>query len=80
MFIPVGGMPNFERWRGLVNDFYADPKNAKRPVPDAMAAAGKIVQDEVMKAYTERVERAKKATPAPSATVPDAADPTTIPR
>jgi len=53
-YIPVQGKPKYERWRALVNDFYADPANARRSVPAAMAAAGKVIQDEFMKDYAAR--------------------------
>src|SRR5437868_13124775 len=41
--IPTSGTADFEYWRKLVNEYFADPKNANRSVPDAMYAAGKIV-------------------------------------
>jgi hypothetical protein len=47
--IPSGGRANHARWRAMVNEFYADPANEKRSVPDAMAAAGKRVFEEMMK-------------------------------
>lgn len=75
--IPTGGMPKYELWRSRVNDFFADPANAKRSVPDAMAAAGKIFQDEFLKAWAEHK---KKATPAPGAATPEPAAPPADPR
>jgi hypothetical protein len=70
-------MPNYERWRRLVNDYFADPANAKRSVPDGMAAAGKIMQEEMLKA---NAELQKQLTPVPNASTPAAtAAPTTVP-
>jgi hypothetical protein len=74
LWIPAGGRPDFERWRALVNDFYADPANAKRPLPDAMAAAGKILEREALQAYRER-RKAAEASPGAAASGP-AATPT----
>jgi hypothetical protein len=68
VWIPASAKPNYERWRAMVNDYFADPANAERPVPDGMAAAGKILQAEMVKEYQERAERLKSA-PSPS---PDA--------
>src|SRR5258706_11530048 len=38
--IPTSGTADFEYWRKLVNEYFADPKDANPSVPDAMFAAG----------------------------------------
>jgi hypothetical protein len=63
VMLPTSGTADFERWRKLVNEYFADPKNANRAVPDAMLAAGKIVSEEMKKEYRERM----MASPVPSA-------------
>ena len=70
VYVPTGGRPNFERWRDLVNAYYADPANAKRSIPDAMSAAGKQIGEEMMQAYRKRLEA--RRSPAPSPAPPDA--------
>lgn len=70
-FVPSVNKPNYERWRALVNEFYADPANAKRAVPDGMAAAGKTIQEELMADLMKRRQRAKASpSPAPAASAP----------
>ncbi len=56
-YVPGGGRMQHERWRALVNEFYADPANAKRPLPDAMQAVG-------IKIFEER-KKGWKSTPEP---------------
>jgi hypothetical protein len=68
VWLPSTSHTDFERWRSLVNEYFADPANAKRSVPDGMAAAGKIIQREVMETYRKHEE----ALTAPSPTVSSA--------
>jgi hypothetical protein len=69
--VPAFSKPNYERWRGLVNDYFADPANAKRSVPDAMAAVGKEEQKRVMEEYKARRRAAMSPSPGSSpATTP----------
>lgn len=65
VYVPTGGKPNFERWRTLVNEYFADPANAKRSIPDAMGAAGKQIAEEMMEKYKKRIE-ARRRTPVPT--------------
>ncbi len=66
-WVPVYARPDYERWRKLMNEYFADPKNANRPLADGMGAAGKIFQDETLKALRERAERARRSPgPVPS--------------
>jgi len=70
-FVPVYAKPDYERWRKLMNDYFADPANANRPIADGMAAAGKIFQDEMFKALKDRADRLRSAPrPAPSGDAP----------
>jgi hypothetical protein len=69
-FVPVFAKPDYERWRKLMNDYFADPANANRPVADGMAAAGKIFQDEMFKALKDRADAATAPSPAPSGAAP----------
>jgi len=68
--IPSRGRPQYERWRQAVNEYFADPANAMRSVPDAMKWFGDQVQKEQLQAIEQRrLERAKaraNASPAPS--------------
>jgi len=59
LMVPSEGASDHERWRAMVNEFYADPANANRPVPDAMAEAGKKIREEVIKAWEEQRRRAR---------------------
>lgn len=73
-WVPSVNKPNYEHWRALVNEFYADPANAKRPLPDAMSAAGKTIQDEILADLAERRKRARSApSPVPTSSAGDAA-------
>ena len=70
-WVPVSGKPDYERWRKLMNDYFADPANAKRPIADGMAAAGKILQDEMFKALKDRDDAAKsRPSPVPPGDAP----------
>ncbi len=64
-WLPIYSKPNYERWRAMMNDYFADPANADRSLPDGMGAAGKIVQDEILKAYKERSKQGSSASPSP---------------
>ncbi len=64
--IPTAGTADFEYWRRLVNEYYADPKHADRPVPDAMYAAGQIVTENITRSLRERQLRGS-ASPSPAA-------------
>jgi len=73
--ISTTGTADFERWRQLVNDYFADPKHANRAVPDAMYAAGKIITDEMI-ADLRRRRGLASPSPAPaSPSGPPAASP-----
>ena len=66
--VPSQGKSDYERWRSLVNDYFADPANANRSLPDGMAAAGKVLTDETMKAYrAQRDAERSQPKPTPSA-------------
>ena len=67
--LPTTSRVDFERWRRLVNDYFADPKNANRAVPDAMAAAGKIITEEML-ADLKRRRMQGQASPSPAAASP----------
>lgn len=70
-FIAVGRKAQYARWRDMVNAYFADPANANRPVPDAMAAVGAQLLAEQTKAWNEQRQRRSPAAGAPS-TTPDA--------
>jgi hypothetical protein len=76
VMIPTTGTADFNRWRALVNEYFADPKNANRAVPDAMYAVGKIMSAEIARDWNERTRAAASPSPAPSsASRPSAASP-----
>jgi len=52
--VPSVGKANYERWRNMVNEFYADPAHANAQLPDAMGAVGKKLQEEMLQAGRER--------------------------
>jgi hypothetical protein len=62
--IAAGGRQDYERWTAMVNEFYEDPANAERPIPDAMLVVGRKFQEEIMKAYRERLMSSPVPTPA----------------
>ena len=64
--IPPGGRPDYERWRVKVNEFFADPKNERREVVDAMRTIGDTMARERLRDTVDRMNR----TPAPSASPP----------
>src|SRR6266481_2663581 len=64
--IPTSGTADFEYWRKLVNEYFADPKNANRSVPDAMFAAGKIVSQNITRSLQERQQQSPSPSPAAS--------------
>ena len=64
--IPAMGRPDFEFWRTKVNDYFADPKNANRELPDAMKAVGDQISLERLKRYGERNQRSPAPVPSPS--------------
>jgi hypothetical protein len=67
VMLPTSGMADFERWRTLVNEYFADPKNANRVVPDAMAEAGKVISAEAIQRLRERnAQAAISPSPSPS--------------
>jgi hypothetical protein len=53
-FLPTGGRPQYERWRAMVNEFYADPANAARPIPDAMGFVGAKMREEMFQRLRAR--------------------------
>jgi hypothetical protein len=74
-YVPAGGRGKYEEWRRKVNEFYEDPANADRSIPDAMLVIGKQVQDRIMKAYKERRRAAGRtqagASPTPAGGAPE---------
>ncbi len=52
---------SYERWRQLVNDYFADPANAKRSLPDGMAAAAKVLRAEWAQRYEEQKKKSRSA-------------------
>jgi hypothetical protein len=56
--------PDYARWRDEVNEYFRDPANAKRSIPDAMGAIGARISREQLDRIIDR-ERGR-ATPAPS--------------
>ena len=68
--IPSRRRPQYERWRQGVNEYFADPANANRSLPDAMKWFGDQVQKEQLEALERRrLEKAKaraNASPTPS--------------
>ena len=54
----------FDRWVRDVNEFYKDPANQARPVPDAIYEVGSKVRDEMLKNWG--LQRMGKPTPTQS--------------
>ena len=74
-WVPAGGRPDYDRWLREVNEFFADPKNENRPVPDAMLVVGERIQAEIMEAYQKRRrERFAARTPAATSSPTPAAE------
>ena len=63
--VPAGGQPNYYLWREKVNEFYADPKNAKRDIVDAMDAVGAQLSRERLKKMGERTDARSSPRPSP---------------
>ena len=78
VFVPTSNKPDYLRWRAMVNDYYANPANAKRSVPEAMATAGKQIQEEILRAYRKRME--SRAAPLASPSPPSPGSASTDPR
>jgi hypothetical protein len=60
-----GGAQDFNRWVREVNAFYEDPKNAERPVPDAMHAVGMRIGGEWLQELARKQQQGKPS-PSPS--------------
>jgi hypothetical protein len=63
--VPTGGGKNYDRWVREVNEYFADPANAKRSVPDAMGFVGTKIRNEWMQQWANRVRQARPS-PSPS--------------
>jgi hypothetical protein len=62
--LTVQGGKDFSRWVKGVNEYFQDPANANRAVPDAMAFVGGKIREEWLRNYAER---SRQAGPSPSA-------------
>ena len=52
-YVPTGGKKTrYEMWRERINEFYADPANAKKQLPDAMGAVGAKLAQEILERNT----------------------------
>ena len=60
----AGGKNVFDRYLREVNAYFADPANAKRSVPDAMAFVGLKIRNEWLQDWARKTQQAK---PSPSA-------------
>src|SRR5262245_35236819 len=63
--LPAGrGRQDYDRWLREIDAYFADPANARRTVPDAMAAVG----DKIRRAWLENwaAKQANRAKPSPS--------------
>lgn len=60
-----GGSRDFNRWVREVNAFYEDPKNAERPVPDAMHVVAMRMRDEWLQELARKKQQGKPS-PSPS--------------
>jgi hypothetical protein len=65
VLIPVGGGKNFDRWRGEVDAYFADPANANRTVPDAMYAVGSKIRTEWLQDWARKTQQGRPS-PSPS--------------
>ncbi len=66
VFVPSDGRVQYERWRDMVNEFFANPSNAAQPIADGMKYAGDKLQAERLKALDERLDRLMRQGPPPS--------------
>ena len=64
--IPTSNGKDFYRWVGGVNEFYENPANAQREVPDAMFEIGSRLQAELLKKLADRAQQPRPS-PSPSA-------------
>jgi hypothetical protein len=69
--IPTMGRARYKEWQDGVNEFYEDPANADRPVPDAMLEVGRELQDRILKAYRAQREAARESATAPATPAPE---------
>lgn len=63
--VPTGNDKNFGRWVRAVNDFYADPANENRSVPDAMYQVGSTIRTQMLRDWG--LKRQGRPVPSPSA-------------
>jgi hypothetical protein len=56
---------DFQIWVKGVNEFYEDPANAKRSVPDGMAAVGQKLRDRWLKEWSEKLKKNREAAASP---------------
>jgi len=65
--IPTAGRARHQDWLRRVNEFYENPANVERPVPDAMLVVGQQYQEEILRTYKERRDRILNAAKAAKA-------------
>src|SRR5262249_55724334 len=71
VMVPTSGSNDYDRWLALVNEYFVDPKNADRSVPDAMFAAGQVITAEKV----QNLHNRPQSPPTPPAPSPPAASP-----
>jgi hypothetical protein len=73
-FVPAQSRPRYDYWRQLVNEYFENPANAHRSVPDAMRAVGTRIQEEEIKHWQDqrwkKLQKQLDAQPSPGAQVP----------
>lgn len=64
----LGGRQDHLWWKARVSEFYEDPANADRDVPEAIAIIGRVEREKEMEKRRLRIEaeRARRRVPAPS--------------
>ena len=65
MMVPVGNDKNYDKWVRDVNEFYANPANEKRSVPDAIYEVGSTIRDKMLREWG--LQRMQRPVPSPTA-------------
>lgn len=64
--VPTGGGKKFDRWVKDVNEFYANPANASRDVPDAMFDVGNRIRTQMLREWGLKRQGLPVPSPSPA--------------
>ncbi len=65
MQVPAGNDKDYRRWVRAVNEFYSNPANETRSVPDAIYSVGSAVRAQMLREWG--LKRQGRPVPSPSA-------------